>query len=173
MFEAIGTVARYLPREDMTPIGATHKGKGIGAAMLFGRKMRVLRRILIVEDEPLVAFDTEHFLRDHGFEIAGTVDRADRAIELVRQAALDLVLADINLTDGSGVDVAQVAFDRGLPVLFVSGFCPEGARRLAVGCLAKPYAQRDLLQSIDAIEALQAGRSIRRRPAGLSLYDPV
>jgi len=141
--------------------------------MLFGRKMRVLRRILIVEDEPLVAFDTEHFLRDNGFEIAGTVDRVDRAIDHVKQSALDLILADINLTDGSGVDVARAAFDRGVPVLFVSGACPIEARQLAVGCLAKPYAQRDLLQAIDAIESLQAGRPLRRLPAGLSLYDPV
>lgn len=141
--------------------------------MLFGRKTRVLKRILIVEDEPLVAFDTEHFLRDNDFEIVGTVDRVAPAVALVGASLLDLILADINLTDGSGVDVARVAFERGVPVLFVSGSCPMEARRLAVGCLAKPYQQRDLLQAIDAVEALQAGRPLRRLPGGLSLYDPV
>ncbi|MGF7147189.1 DNA-binding response OmpR family regulator [Sphingomonas zeicaulis] len=141
--------------------------------MLFGRKMRVLKRILIVEDEPLIAFDTEHFLRDNDFEIVGTVDRVAPAVALLGESMLDLILADINLNDGSGVDVARAAFDRGVPVLFVSGQCPVEARKLAVGCLAKPYPQRDLLQAIDAVEALQAGRPLRRLPNGLSLYDPV
>ena len=43
--------------------------------MIFGRKRRVITRLLVVEDEPLVAFDTEHLLTEEGYEVVATVDR--------------------------------------------------------------------------------------------------
>ncbi|MEO7170485.1 MAG: response regulator [Sphingomonas sp.] len=140
--------------------------------MLFGRKKRQICRLLIVEDEPLVAFDTEHFLREAEFEIVATVDRVATALEVIRtERELDLVLVDISLADGSGFDVAHAAHGAGIPVLFVTGACPEGAREVAAGCLSKPYAQRDLLAAIDAIEAVIVGRKPRRLPDGFSLFD--
>ena len=42
--------------------------------MLFGKRERTIRRILVVEDEPLVAFDNEHMLQDAGYEVVATVD---------------------------------------------------------------------------------------------------
>ena len=42
--------------------------------MLFVKRKRLIERILLVEDEPLVAFDTEHFLTHEGFEVVATVD---------------------------------------------------------------------------------------------------
>ena len=54
--------------------------------MLFGKKKRRICRLLIVEDEPLVAFDTEHFLRDEEFEIVATVDRVADAMEAIRRS---------------------------------------------------------------------------------------
>ena len=53
--------------------------------MMFGRKKRRITRILIVEDEPLVAFDTEHFLREEEFEIVATVDSVVDAMKLKHQ----------------------------------------------------------------------------------------
>lgn len=140
--------------------------------MLFGRKKRRIEHLLVVEDEPLVAFDTEHFLRESGFTIVATVDSVADATRVVGgEEPLDLVLADINLADGSGVEVAQIAFDRGVPVLFVTGACPADARALAAGCLSKPYAQRDLLLAIDAIEAvLEGGKVPRRLPSSFNLF---
>ncbi|WP_163455048.1 response regulator, partial [Escherichia coli] len=69
-----------------------------------------------------------------------TVDTVAEALRVIAlDAALDLVLADVSLADGSGVEVARAAQGRGLPVLFVTGSFPEEARALAAGCLAKPY----------------------------------
>ncbi|MBY0520881.1 MAG: response regulator [Sphingomonas sp.] len=128
----------------------------------------------MVEDEPLIAFDTEHFLQDDGFEIVGTVDNVGDAVEMVRSGApIDLVLADINLADGSGIDVARAAHAAGIPVLFVTGQCPEEARALADGSLAKPYAQRDLLASIAAIDAMRGGLTPKRVPSGLELFKRI
>lgn len=139
--------------------------------MLFGKRARRIHRLLIVEDEPLVAFDNEHFLREAGFEVVATVDRAEDALKVIGEGEIDLVLADVRLTDGDdGIEVARAAQARAIPVLFVTGTCPMEARSLAVGCLAKPYAQRDLRGAIDAVEAKLAGRPVKRPPKGLTLF---
>jgi DNA-binding response OmpR family regulator len=138
--------------------------------MLFGKPRRTINRLLIVEDEPLVAFDNEHFLRDAGFAVVATVDSVADAVREVETKEIDLILADVNLSDGNGIDVAYAAQRRGVHVLFVTGTCPIEAQALAVGCLAKPYSQRDLLDALDSVDATLAGRPPRRTPRGLSLY---
>ncbi|WCT72367.1 response regulator [Sphingomonas naphthae] len=127
--------------------------------------------ILIVEDEPLVAFDNEHFLRDAGYLVAATVDNAADAIASVQASPPDLVLADVRLSDGStGIEVAEVAKGKGVPVMFVTGACPPEAQSLAVACLSKPYTQRDLLAAIEAVKATVAGMPVGRVPRGLTLF---
>ena len=139
---------------------------------MFGRKSRRINRVLIVEDEPLVAFDTEHFLSDEGYEIHATVDRVAEAIAHLDDAdsAIDLVLVDVQLADGSGIDVAQAARRNGVQALFVTGNCPGEAKAFAAGCLAKPYAQRDLMAAILAIEDVLDGRKVRKLPVGFTLF---
>lgn len=140
-------------------------------AILFGKRQRHLGRVVIVEDEPLIAFDNERFLSDEGFAVVGTFDRAADAVTLIRRGTpVDLVLADVNLSQGSGIDVARAAHERGIAVLFVTGACPGHARALANGCLAKPYTQRDLLAAIEVIDAVLTGDKPRRVPAGFSLF---
>lgn len=140
--------------------------------MLFGRKKRHINRILVVEDEPLVAFDTEHFLGASGFDIRATVDTVAAACAAIEgDEAFDLVLVDINLSDGTGLDVARCAHERGVPVLLVTGSCPQGAQHFAAGCLSKPYPQKDLVSAIDAIDAVVAGVKLPRRlPSGFNLF---
>ncbi|MBW4329417.1 response regulator [Stakelama sp. CBK3Z-3] len=139
--------------------------------MLFGKKKRRINNVLIVEDEPLVAFDTEHFLGDEGFQIVATVDSVADAIALIEQGAeIDLVLVDVRLADGSGTDVARAAHGHGISALFVTGDCPTDARDVAAGCLAKPYSQRDLLAAIDAIDAVKGGHRPKKLPDNFSLF---
>ena len=142
--------------------------------MLFGKKKRLITRLLVVEDEPLVAFDAEHLLRDAKYEIVATVDRvADALAEIADGKPIDLVLADVTLADGSGLDVARAARERGIPVLFVTGSFPAEAEALAAGCLDKPYAQRDLIGAIEAIEAGLQGKSPKRVPSGFRMFAPA
>ena len=139
--------------------------------MIFGRRKRRITRLLLVEDEPLVAFDNEHFLTDASYEIVATVDRVADAVDVIGSgAALDLILVDVSLADGSGIEVARAANGRGLPVLFVTGNCPVEAQDVAAGCLSKPYAQRDLLAAIQAVEAQLDGKPMKRLPSGLRLF---
>ena len=138
--------------------------------MLFGKRERTLKRILIVEDEPLVAFDNEHFLRDAGYEIVATVDSVVDAVQAI-DGDVHLVLADVNLSDGGrGQDVAHAAKKKGVPLIFVTGSCPDGLRGSAVGLLAKPYSQRDLLAAIETVDAKLSGRVCKRIPKSFTLF---
>lgn len=139
--------------------------------MIFGKRKRTITRLLVVEDEPLIAFDTEHFLSSEQYEIVATVDRVADAVAVIESGAeVHLVLVDVSLADGSGMDVARAAKAAGVQVLFVTGNCPTEAADVAAGCLAKPYAQRDLLSAIEAIEARVAGTKVKKMPGGFRLF---
>ena len=141
--------------------------------MLFGKRERAIRRILIVEDEPLVAFDNEHLLRECGYEVVATVDTLADAVRVLSDGEpVDLVLSDIKLNgDGDGMDVARAAAARQVPVLFVTANCPIEARSLGIGCLAKPYTDKILRNALDALDRKLQGKPVKRLPAGLSLYE--
>ncbi|AUW58666.1 response regulator [Sphingobium sp. SCG-1] len=144
--------------------------------MFFGkepsaRKGPVIRRILVVEDEPLVAFDNEHFLAQAGYAVVGTVDSYEAAVALIEAEEIDLVIADVKLSsERDGVEVAAFGSQRAIPVLFVTGACPIEAQDIAYGCLAKPYSQKDLLSAIKVIDAVIRKVRLPRAPAGMSLF---
>ena len=134
--------------------------------MLFSKKDRKLRRVLVVEDEPLVAFDNEYAMGEAGYEVVGTVDTAEAALQLIDEGGPDIVLCDLSIAgEGTGMDVARAAQAKGIKVLFVTANCPIEAQALAVGCLAKPYGPRDLTDALAAIEAALAGKTSRRLPS--------
>lgn len=136
------------------------------------RQSKAIRSVLVVEDEPLVAFDNEHGLETAGYRVAATVDDYENAVSVLVEDAIDLVIADITLHgDKTGIDVARHAHERGVPVLFVSGACPIDAHEMAVGCLAKPYLPRDLVAAIKVVEAVLQGLEPPRFPEGLHLFD--
>lgn len=140
--------------------------------MIFGKRERLIGRILVVEDEPLVAFDNEHMLSDAGYEVVATVDNVADAATVIEEQELDLVLTDIRLAgDGDGTEVARLAGSRKVPVLFVSANCPPEASALGVGCLAKPYTSRDLRQALEAVDELLQGNEVKKLPPGLSLFE--
>jgi DNA-binding response OmpR family regulator len=140
--------------------------------MLFSRRKRHVTRILIVEDEPLVAFDNEMSLRAHGYEVVATVDRCADAIAILDTQAVDLVMTDIALTGvRSGLDVARYAAGKGVPVLFVSGTCPAPDDAPALGCLAKPYNDRTLKLALEAVDRRLAGETTGKTPPGLIFYE--
>ncbi len=140
--------------------------------MLFGKRERTIRRIAIVEDEPLVAFDNEHLLGEAGYEVVATVDNLADAVRAIQEQELDLVLSDIKLSgEGDGMDVARAAAAKGVPVLFVTGNCPIEAQTFGIGCLAKPYSDKILKAALDAIDETLQGRKVKKLPPGLRLYE--
>ena len=139
--------------------------------MLFAAREPRLKRLLIVEDEPLIAFDTEHFLVGHGYFVVATLDNAPAAQAEIAGGGIDLILADVNLNASSGRDVALTAKAAGIPVLFVTANCPVDACDMSIGSLIKPFSQKDLKLAIEAIEAHLDGARSRKTPRGLTLYN--
>ena len=140
--------------------------------MLFGKRERAIRRILIVEDEPLVAFDNEYLLSESGYEVVATVDSLAEAVRVLGEEPVDLVLSDIALNgEGDGMDVARAAAAKQVPVLFVTANCPIEARSLGIGCLAKPYSDKVLKNALEVLDRKLRGKRPRKLPAGLSLYE--
>lgn len=139
--------------------------------MLFGKRKRIVKRILIVEDEPLTAFDNEMMLADLGYDVVATLDSFDDAIALLDREDVDLVLSDVRLSGSrSGLDLARAATKRGIPVLFSTGHeIPEQAKAVAVGCLSKPYTERQLRIAIESVDRLLAGET-PKAGKGLELY---
>jgi DNA-binding NtrC family response regulator len=83
-----------------------------------------LSRVLILEDEPIIALDVEGILADAGFEVAGTLSTCAGAMEWLTTRRADVALLDIDLHDGSCEHVAQRLLDLGIPFVVFSGSEP-------------------------------------------------
>ena len=140
--------------------------------MLFGKRKRIVKRILIVEDEPLVAFDNETMIADLGYEVVATLDNFDAAIEQLEKDEIDLILTDLRLAGKrTGLDLARAAKGRGVPILFATGHqLPDEAATLALGCLAKPYSERTLKNALSSIDRHLAGEPVKKPPKGMQFF---
>ncbi|HZV56663.1 MAG TPA: response regulator [Sphingobium sp.] len=141
--------------------------------MFFTKREPRISRILIVEDEPLIAFDNEHALQQAGYTVVATVDRFRDAEAVIEGGPVDLVIADIRLRGvRSGIELARRARGLGIAVLFATASYPEEESEtgVALGVLAKPFQPRDLIRAIRICEALLAGRAPGRLPPGLTLF---
>jgi DNA-binding response OmpR family regulator len=140
--------------------------------MLFGKRNRVVKRILVIEDEPLTAFDNEVMIKDAGYDVVATHDDFHEAVAALEREKIDLILSDVRLRGKkTGIEVAKEAKRRGVPLLFVTGHPPDNAHELAIGCLHKPYSERQLRKALEAVDRHLAGLQ-PKVPAGLELYPP-
>jgi diguanylate cyclase (GGDEF)-like protein len=124
-------------------------------------------RILVVDDEPIIAMDVEQTLRDLGYEVLGTAASPDAARRLAAVSRPDLVLMDVQLgTREDGIDVALGwGGDAPMPVVFMSAYADDvtlaRARSAgAYGYLVKPYQERELHATLQM--ALERARSEAR-----------
>lgn len=112
-------------------------------------------RILVVEDEILIALELESLLQDSGHEVIGIAASSNEAVSLAETQHPDLAFVDIHLADGpTGVDVARrLTGELGVTVLFMTA----NAKRIpddfagAQGCIAKPYTERGVRQALDYV----------------------
>jgi two-component system, response regulator PdtaR len=142
--------------------------------MFFAKREQRISRILIVEDEPLIAFDTEHALQHAGFTVVATVDRFRDADAVIKGGGdVDLLISDIKLRGRrTGIELARHAHELGIAVLFATSACPDDVRDtgVALGVLAKPFQPRVLVRTIGICENVLAGRKPGRLPMGLTLF---
>ena len=110
-------------------------------------------RILIVEDEPMIALDLEDLLADADFEIAGVVSTVETALRFVANIAIDAVVLDANLGGTSAAPVALALLARRLPYVVLSGYSAQ----------QHPAALRDavfLIKPVDPASVIEALRNI-------------
>lgn len=84
--------------------------------------MANLLRILIVEDEFLLASDLSHTLRTAGYGVMGPVPSVATALAAVAASQPDAAILDIQLSDGKSFPVARQLAELGLPFIFLTGF---------------------------------------------------
>lgn len=107
-------------------------------------------KVLVVEDEGLVALMIEDMLQDLGCEVVASVPRLDEACALAADKELDLAILDVNLAGQPSFPVAKILCDRGLPFIFSTGYGtaglpPEFAHSPVV---AKPFSSRALEEAV-------------------------
>jgi len=109
------------------------------------------RRILIVEDEMLVAMHLEDVLVEMGHRVVALASRLDKAIALANEGDIDLAFLDVNVAGEPSFPVADILRGRGIPFIFATGYGEQGLTdgyRLEV-TLRKPFEPQALEQAID------------------------
>ena len=114
-------------------------------------------RVLVVEDEAMIAMLVEDMVHDFGSEVVGPVARLDQALSLARSAALDAAILDINVGGSVVFPVADILGERGIPVIFATGYAAAGlpARFRDSAVLPKPFSDQSLRA---ALRTALAGR---------------
>jgi CheY-like chemotaxis protein len=113
------------------------------------------KRILVVEDEYLIATEIESVLRDGGIEDVVSAATEEAALKEVRYGRWDAVVADANL-NGVGIDrIAAALLIRGIPLLIVTGYNPESlpAQVSEVPRIGKPFTGPELIVKLTQIMA--------------------
>ena len=121
---------------------------GNGAAVV-DLKRKDKPRVLLVEDEALVAMMIQDTLAEFGFQVIGPLSTASEALAAARESHFDAAVLDINLGDGLVYTVAEILGVRGVPFVFVTGYDVDSVdpRFSDIPILQKPI-ERDMLQKI-------------------------
>jgi PAS domain S-box-containing protein len=140
-----------IPRSELTKSRAFAPARngGDGNGAIIGLKRKDKPRVLLVEDEALVAMMIGESLAEFGFQVVGPIATASEALAAAREKHFDAAVLDINLGDGLVYTVAEILAVRGVPFVFVTGYDAESvdARFSGVPVLQKPI-ERDMLQKI-------------------------
>jgi two-component SAPR family response regulator len=108
------------------------------------------RRILVVEDEMVIALEIEETLQALGCAVVGPVSKLDAALRLASEEALDAAFLDVTIRGGYVYPVAERLLARGIPFVLASGYgkwvLPETLRDQPR--LTKPFTRQDLEEQI-------------------------
>ena len=132
-----------------------------------------LIKVLIAEDETLVARDTENMLLNFGYEVLGIAGSGEKAVSLAGDLSPDLVLMDIHLKGTmDGVEAARRIRDvYGIPVIFVTAHADEDTLQRAkqagpIGYFLKPFNEKELRMTVEtAVFKWEMDRELRKREA--------
>ena len=129
-------------------------------------------KILIVEDDYLVATSLKFVIETMGYNVVGVADDIASAVNEAVRTHPQLAFVDIQLAQGdSGLDAAAELQKRGVICIFLTGNPPGGPRPdLALGCLPKPFSDVALAAAIKIAGAVIEGLPLPKAPIDLELY---
>jgi CheY-like chemotaxis protein len=108
------------------------------------------RRVLVVEDDPLVAMLLVDMLEAIGCEIAAVASRLDDALEKAQHLSFDLAVLDVNLEGANTFRVAELLSKRAIGFVFATGYgkacLPADLTNAPV--LQKPFVERDVARAL-------------------------
>lgn len=113
-------------------------------------------KVLIVEDESIIAMEIRRLLADMGHEVTATTDSAKEAVELARSGRPDIVLMDVNLKgEMDGIDAANMIHrEQGIPIVFLTAYADQetvdrAKESMPVRFMLKPVQPRELKITIE------------------------
>ena len=106
------------------------------------------KRVLIVEDDYLIAERLSRAIEDDGFAVIGPVDTVAGALGLLGRERPDAALLDVRLRHGDSLEIARALRQRGVPFAVVSGYTRESLppEMAAAPFLAKPLGEVELIE---------------------------
>lgn len=109
------------------------------------------RRIMILEDEAIIAWDIEAELQSRGVTVAGVAGHVPEAMALLERGGITIAILDINLGGETSYGVAEACKERGIAVIFLTGDSgderPDGLKHFEI--VAKPVSYHELMQALD------------------------
>jgi CheY-like chemotaxis protein len=104
------------------------------------------RRVLLAEDETVIAMMVEEMLAELGYDVAETVARLEPARRAAENGAFDMAILDVNLSGDPIYPVAEILQSRRIPFVFSTGYNSEGLepRYAETPRLQKPFEYEDL-----------------------------
>jgi len=114
-------------------------------------------RVLIIEDEPLIAITVEELLVKSGFEVAGIAGSLEKALELIGRAGFDVAIVDANLAGASASPAAAALTASGVPFVVTSGYSTDQLTGDFFGAyfMRKPFRPAQLIQSLNKVLMIQ------------------
>ncbi|EGH73225.1 response regulator [Pseudomonas syringae] len=112
-----------------------------------------LPKVLLVEDETMLAMLMEMMLEDLGFATAYHASTLNDGIEYARNGEYDLAILDINIIGGDSFPIAAAIADRGIPFMFCSGYGRLGIPDAWLNrrCVAKPFSAEQLSEALSEL----------------------
>lgn len=111
-------------------------------------------RILVVEDDSLIAMMLEDMLSELGYEVSGIAPGLDDALDLAAVLNFDAAILDVSLAGRSSLPVAKFLDEKSKPYIFATGYgaLPEGMEGSGRRVLNKPYQLHQLETALDSLQ---------------------